>query len=286
MVRHRIGHGDYAATVTEWGARLAALEHAGRPLTEAFADDGAEDRYRGAVLAPWPNRTAGGVWEHEGRSLRLPVTEPERGHAHHGLVASAAWATTLAAPDAVELIHRLHAIDGYPWELVLAIRYSLDDSGLTVRLSATLEAGPGPAPMAVGFHPYLTAGSAVVGDDVLELPGRTRVLVDEALIPVGAEPVTGTAYDFVGGRRLGAQELDDCWTDLASPVARLTGTDGVTELWADASLPWLQAFTHPDRRTVAVEPMSAPADALNSGEGLTWVDPGATATWTWGLRRG
>lgn len=286
MVRHRIAHGDYAAVITAWGARLAGLEHAGRPLVEGFDDDGVEDRYRGAVLAPWPNRTAGAVWEHERRRLRLPVTEPERGHAHHGLVASAAWAWGEVAADAVTLTHHLDAIEGYPWELGLSIRYGVDDGGLTVRLSAVHEAGAGPAPIAVGFHPYLTAGSAVIDDDVLDLPGRTRVVVDDALIPAGTEPVAGTAYDLTGGRHLGSLALDDAWTDLERPVVRLSGADGVTELWADETLPWLQAFTHPDRRTVAVEPMSAPADALNSGEGLTWLEPGAAASWTWGLRRG
>lgn len=285
MVRHRIGHGDYAATVTEWGARLAGLEHAGRALVEPFEGDD-DDRYRGAVLAPWPNRTRGAVWQHEGASMHLPVTEPERGHAHHGLVASVAWTTVELEPDAVALARRLEPTEGYPWALRLAIRYVVDDGGLTVRLTAAHEAGSGPAPIAVGFHPYLTAGSARVDDDVLELPGRSRILVDAQMIPVGGEPVAGTAYDFVTGRRLGDQELDDCWTDLASPVARLIGADGVTELWAEASLPWLQAFTHPDRRTVAVEPMSAPADALNSEAGLVWLEPGDQASWTWGIRRG
>lgn len=286
MVRHRISHGDYAAVVTEWGGRLAGLEHAGRPLVDGFGDDGSEDRYRGAVLAPWPNRTAGGVWVHDGRSLRLPITEPERGHAHHGLVASVPWTTIEASADAVALRHRLAPIEGYPWELELGIDYALADTGLTVVLTAHHGSGPGPAPVAVGFHPYLTAGSERVDSDILEMPGRRRVLVDETMIPVGEEPVAGTAYDFTRGRRLGDQRLDDAWTDLAGPLARLRGDDGVTELWVDETLPWLQAFTHPDRRTVAIEPMSAPADALNSGAGLRWLEPGTSTSWTWGIRRG
>jgi aldose 1-epimerase len=41
----------------------------------------------------------------------------------------------------------------------------------------------------------------------------------------------------------------------------------------------------PDRgRAVAVEPMTCPPDALNSGLGLLTVAPGESWTGSWGLR--
>jgi aldose 1-epimerase len=35
---------------------------------------------------------------------------------------------------------------------------------------------------------------------------------------------------------------------------------------------------------VAVEPMTAPPDALNSGQSLIWIEPGASSEGSWGLR--
>ena len=34
---------------------------------------------------------------------------------------------------------------------------------------------------------------------------------------------------------------------------------------------------------VALEPMTAPANALNSGEGLRWLEPGGTFSAEWGI---
>ena len=43
-------------------------------------------RFSGVLLAPWPNRVADGAYEFDGESHQLPLTEPERGNALHGLV--------------------------------------------------------------------------------------------------------------------------------------------------------------------------------------------------------
>ena len=37
-------------------------------------------------------------------------------------------------------------------------------------------------------------------------------------------------------------------------------------------------------RAVAVEPMTAPANAFNTGAGLRWLEPGETWTVRWGIR--
>ena len=64
----------------------------------------------------------------------------------------------------------------------------------------------------------------------------------------------------------------------------LSASDGTeTEVWQDGDWQWLQLFitrSFPTARgpvtAIAVEPMTAPADALNSGLGLRWIEPGAT----------
>jgi aldose 1-epimerase len=40
----------------------------------------------------------------------------------------------------------------------------------------------------------------------------------------------------------------------------------------------------PPRQALAVEPMTAPPDALNSGQGLLWLEPEQSWEGSWGLR--
>ena len=68
----------------------------------------------------------------------------------------------------------------------------------------------------------------------------------------------------------------------------MAAADRTTTLWADAAFPWLQVFTaiaedRKDEVGIAVEPMSCPADAFNSGDGLVVLEPGEEWTGTWGI---
>ena len=68
----------------------------------------------------------------------------------------------------------------------------------------------------------------------------------------------------------------------------LAGPDGTTELWADPVFGYVQVFTPPDLvgrgRAVAVEPMTCPPDALNTGDGLITLAPDETWSASWGIR--
>ena len=78
--------GDYRATIASVGASLRELTWQGRHLVVPFDAHEIRPDYRGAVLAPWPNRVVDGKYQFDGLEHQLALTEPERGHALHGLV--------------------------------------------------------------------------------------------------------------------------------------------------------------------------------------------------------
>lgn len=143
-------------------------------------------------------------------------------------------------------------------------------------------------------------GPGPIDDWELTLPAATRMLVDERLLPTGRADVSGTAYDFRAGRQIGAVGFDDGFTDLerdadgrATVVVRHPGTGRGVALWADGRHRWLQVFSADDvpataRRSLAVEPMTAPADAFRSGTDVVTLapagQPGDTFAATWGVR--
>ena len=292
--QHALSAHGYDAVVTESGATLRALSYDGRALLDGFGEDEMASAGRGQVLAPWPNRVRDGQWSWRGHDLQLPLSEPARHNASHGLVRWASWRTVSGSSDSVTLGYRLMAQSGWPWTLELEQGYALGEDGLTVSHTMT-NTGDEPAPYAVGFHPYLTAGPSPLDTWELRLPGSRELLVDDRMIPVGEQEVSED-HDFRSGRPIGTTTLDTAYGDLARDDdglvrVHLTDTSAGTGvvLWADGSCRWLQAYSADDqpedarRRSLAVEPMTAPPDALRSGRDLHVVEPGERWTVRWGL---
>ncbi len=291
--QYEIEAAGYAAVVTEGGAALRRLTHHGRHIVDGFEADAMSTGGRGQLLMPWPNRIRDGRYRFGGRELQLGLTDPTRGNASHGLARWAAWTVEEHATTSVSLVYRLMAQSGYPWTLDLHVLYDLCADGLVVTQTAT-NLSSTPAPYASGAHPYLTVGDTI-DDLVLTIPARTRLVVDDRQLPVGSEPVAGT-YDFTTSRRIGDTDLDDGFGDLLRQDGRATvtlsdpSTDRGVALWADEHHRWLQVFTPPadiGRTGVAVEPMTAPADAYNSGTDLVTLapagEPGDELSVSWGI---
>ncbi|GAA4904848.1 aldose 1-epimerase [Actinomycetospora succinea] len=282
--------GPTRAVVTEVGAGLRALDVDGRARVETFDVSEAPPMGAGGVLVPWPNRIAGGAFSWRGREYHLEVTEAARGNAIHGLLRRRPWTVVERAEDSVRLAADVDAASGWPGPLHVETTYTVSPTGLAVTHALT-NTGDGDVPAGVGTHPYVRAGDAAPADCTLTVAADRVVDTDEHMIPTGVRAVTPDE-DLREGRRVGDLALDTCFG--ADPGADgtlgvLTAPDGrATALWGDASFRWVMVFTPDDLggrgRAVAVEPMTCPADAANSGTDLHVVAPGETWTVRWGIR--
>jgi len=244
------------------------------------------------LLIPWPNRIEDGGYEFGSRRHQLPLDEPERQNAIHGLVRWSAWGIAERTPDSAAFEHLLHPRPGYPFSLALRVEYALSADGLTVRTTTT-NVGAETAPYGSGAHPYLAVGGVPVDEATLQVPARTVLEANERGIPVGAAPVEGTDLDFREPRAIGATKLDHAFTDLerggdGRVTVELAGPAGRAALWVDEAYSYLMVFTGdtlPDggRRSVAVEPMTCAPNAFRSGDGLIHLEPGQARTGTWGI---
>jgi aldose 1-epimerase len=283
----------YTATITQLGATLRRLDHRGRPLVRGYAAEQTTPVYSGAVLAPWPNRIADGQYSYACSEHQLPINEPERNTALHGLVHSAPWHVAHRSPAEVMLRHRLRPSPGYPFHLDLALEYGLTEAGLTATLAAT-NTGSGAAPYGCSIHPYLVADQGMVDDWTLELPASRYLRVDpDRLLPIAVHPVDDTAYDFRTARRMSSVRLDHAFTGIgfddtgtAYATLRDRAGRGVRVTW-DRTCTWVQVHTGDrpesalDRTGLALEPMTCPPDAFRTGIDLVHLQPGQTHTATW-----
>ena len=300
-IQHALRAGDYEAVVASVGATLRSLTYRGRDLVVPFEADEVRPAHRGATLAPWPNRVVDGRYSFGGRDFQLPLTEPARSHALHGLATWLDFEAIDKGPDHVTLAAVIQPQTAYPWRIVVTTTFALGPDGLTQSVTAHNESDE-PAPWGTGPHPYLVAGDGRVDGWTLELPA-TQVLAVTAdrLIPTGLVTVDSEdpeRFDFRSARPIGSAEIDHAYSGLtrdADGTATVRVTDaagsGVEMSW-DAACPWVQVHTadKPDaaqsRLGLAVEPMTCAPDAFNGGSydydaGLLVIEPDASVTASW-----
>jgi aldose 1-epimerase len=175
--------------------------------------------------------------------------------------------------------------------LSIDVSYSLGDDGLACSMVAS-NGSARPAPVGLGIHPYVWVGGLV--DDIeLTLPARTLWLSDGQWRERDRVPVARTDLDFRKAARIGTREIDAAFTDLqrgadAGVQARLDLPDGRrVHWWAGETCRWIVVYSgdtlHPAdrRRSIAVEPMTCPPNALASGDDLDVLPPGETLELQW-----
>ena len=86
-----ITRGDQLAVIVEVGGGLRSYSTGGRELVDGYGAHEMSSSGRGQVLIPWPNRLEDGSYEFDGKHYQLPLNEPERRNAIHGLVRWTTW---------------------------------------------------------------------------------------------------------------------------------------------------------------------------------------------------
>ncbi len=296
--QYEITSGEHWAVVSEVGANLRGFRRADVDVTHVHSPDAIPPKSNGAVLMPWPNRIRNGRYSFAGEDRQLILSDPGLGNASHGLANWARWIVDEQGPDEVRLHCDVVAQKGWPGELRAQISYRVDaDAGLIVTLGAT-NTGVDALPFGAGSHPYLSAGDTPIDEVQLRVPARQRLVTDEAQIPVRSEDVAGTEYDLRALAPIGARRFDTAFTGLdadpndpAHAHVEFRAAERVTRLWWDhPAFTTVQVFTVPElapgRAAVAVEPMTCPADAFNSGTDLLVLEPGGSWHGQWGIRSG
>ena len=292
-----ISHGDQEAVVVEVGGGLRSYRVGGLDVLAGYGVDEQATAGRGQLLMPWPNRLRDGRYTFDGEDYQLALSEPARGNASHGLVRWALWSVLDRSDSSITLGYRLHPQQGWSGRLDLTVTYALTDEGLSVATRAE-NVGRARVPFGCGAHPYVALGDTPLSDVVLTVPASELVLVDdERKLPTGTAPVGEQGRDFRSARPLGDTRLDTAFTGLERDqhgrwkveVGGLAARPSVT-VWGDQAFDWVQVFTDKGEdegvdgvRGVAVEPLSCPADAFNTGDGLVVLEPGQSWSGEWGL---
>ena len=283
--------GGARAVVTSLAAGLRHYERAGVALVESYPLDRIAPGAAGITLAPFANRVDGGLWHLNGVPQQLDITEVPRNNAIHGLLRNTGYQALEQGEAHVLLEAHIHPQHGYPFLMRHRVRYGLDAGG-HLRVAQTLiNDSAAPAPFVLGAHPYFTLGTVAAEELHIQVNGASCVQADERMIPTATVPVAGR-FDLRGGAPVADSFMDNAFTDLLMHDGEgrhtLSAPDGRSvSLWHDDSVKYVHVFItdkFPGRAlAVAMEPMTGPANAFNSCDGLRWLEPAASFTMNWGI---
>lgn len=269
------------AFVPAFGANIVSLLFAGKEMLWGFENEAqlvANDKSRSILLAPFPNRIQAGKYFFEERLHQLTINKPKENNAIHGFVWNKRFEvvdtkTTDNSSSATLKYYYNGTEAGYPFPFELLLQYTLYKNSFSIDFSV-VNTGSSNMPFGFGCHPYFSFGNNV-NDWQLQLPECNMLETNEQLIPNGnkknyrafqqPEIIGSTAFDTAFELK-GNQDFFE--TILFSSEENIKLSIKQSNVFK-----YLQVYIPPQRNSIAIEPMTCPANAFNSEESLIVLQP-------------
>jgi aldose 1-epimerase len=233
------------------------------------------------LLYPWANRLARFGYRAAGTDVTLSEDDsriPRDGNGlpiHGVLPGLLRWELEDGgAPDSLAAVLTWRSdelLELFPFAHEVRVGATVGPADLRVTTTVTAVAGSA-VPVSFGYHPYTRVPAGSRDDWLVALGAADRLLLDDHSIPTG-ERAAIDREPF----RLDGTSLDDAF-DAPSESASFEATAGDATLTVTflAGYSYAQVFAPAGQEFICFEPMTAPTNALNSGDGLTVVEPGGS----------
>jgi aldose 1-epimerase len=235
------------------------------------------------LLYPWANRLARPRLELAGRRFDVSESEPgpkldANGLPIHGLLTGApGWVVerTAERPDGGSISARFRfdgaIARGFPFRHSILLVATLSGGSLGIELTVEADADDR-VPIAFGFHPYFVLPGVPREKWRLTVPVGTGLVLDDLGLPTGERRSVGA----IGGE-LGERTFDDAFlAPGAGEPFILSGGGRRIEVEFARGYPFAQLYAPPGEDLLAWEPMTAPTNALVSGDELRFIEPGGS----------
>ncbi len=260
MVLH-LSKGDSSVAVSpDHGASLLAFTAQGVPVLRPGHDSPDPRTLACFPLVPYCNRIDHGIFHWDGRPIEVGPSIVGEPHALHGHGWLSRWDVADQTPDTA-ILRLVHPAGAFPWRYEAIQFISVSEDRLSLRLELTNRSDD-VMPGGLGFHPFF------------ERPARLTATVDG--VWVGENVIPERWEERPGFRAVDLDTIvsDHTYTGWDGRAILDTGR-GKIEIVSD--LDRLHLYSPPGRGFVAIEPVTAAADAFNHPDrGLLTIEPGET----------
>jgi aldose 1-epimerase len=255
--------------------------------------DTLNNSFKGSNLFPFPNRIDSGKFKFNGKEHKLPINFPQENNAIHGLIYNKKFKIICESVSnesaSLELGYSsLGELEGYPYKFDLRVTYTFAENGTEIRTSYK-NSDEKHLPAGNGWHPYF----ALV-DNVDELhfsfPSSNLYEVNNRMLPTG---VTSDYIEFNEPAKINTANFDTCFfltkeEGIAkTKLINKSKNSGLT-IWQETGknkFNFLQVYTPPHRKSIAIEPMTCLPNAFNNKNGYSILSPGEELSVSWGIAK-
>ena len=241
--------------------------------------------FKSSKLSPFVCRMLDGKYTLEEEDFEFPNKYTD-GNAIHGLLYNKPFKVVNEFADesqaSVTLRYQFKREDpGYPYEYNCEVRYTLLPRSILQVETIVLNLDSLSIPLADGWHPYFALGGPIDNFE-LQVSTETMLEFDDKLIPTGTLIPNRSLAE---GILIGNHQFDNCF--VVKPVAQRPAAvlynpaNAVyVSIFTNSRYPYIQIYTPPHRKSIAIENLSAAPDCFNNGIGLQMLTPSRSQTFT------
>ena len=263
------------ALLNSWHLRQGEELHQFVMGNEANTSNAFESKgFRSAKMSPYVCRLYKGQYTHLDTTYTMDRFYMDE-HAIHGIMYDADFVIQATEANehqaAVILVHHYLGSDkGYPFPFTMHVKWILEKNNKVSVQTTVMNNAIVPIPLVDGWHPYFTLGESI-DNCSLQFLSKGKMEYDSDLLPTG----NMIADDrFSKGLKLGSIQLDDGYELAADNRSCTLQNEQFTLTINPSSLyPYLQLYTPPDRKSIAIENLSGAPNAFNNKIGLHIVKP-------------
>lgn len=240
--------------------------------------------YQSSLLFPFPNRLKNGAFDFEGKTYQFPLNDFGLPNALHGFVHDRKFELEEQKENSLALKYSSSGdFECYPFPFDLNIKYELEPGQLRILVSI-INTGKSNLPYGFGWHPYFNIKEGIDQPE-LGLKNVELIEVDDIMVPTGEKVAYKNLEDSPSLKEI---KLDTCFqflnTATGNKVSLSFADQSTLEIWQDENMPFVQVFTPPDQKTIAIEPMTSNIDVLNSGDGIRILNSGEEESFNFGVK--
>ncbi len=230
--------------------------------------------FKSAKMSPFSCRLYKGEFIHQDKAYKLNKFYLGN-HALHGVLYDAPFEiiSTTIQPEKASVLLEYHyqtSHEGFPFNYTIQLLWTLHTENKVTINTQIINKDQSSFPIMDGWHPYFKLGNSI-DDCTLQFLNNGILVYDDELIPAGK---MNPDPQFDQPKNLTDIELDNGY-HLASHNTKCILENERFQLIVSpsAAYPYLQLYTPPGRKSIAIENLSGAPDCFNNKMGLHIMQP-------------